>query len=203
MLRLDHLAISAESLKEGGAWVEEQFGVPLQAGGRHSHFGTHNLLLGLADGLYLEVIAIDPTAPPLPHPRWFDLDRFSGPPRVSNWIARTDDLAQACLSLPGLGQVVPLERGDLRWEISVPEDGTLPRDGGFPTAIRWQGAAHPIQRLTPQPVALERLTIRHPHALELAETLLPLLQDARVDFSEADTAGISALFKTPKGLVSL
>jgi len=40
-------------------------GVPFQPGGRHDVFGTHNALLGLADGLYIEAIAIaiDPDAP--------------------------------------------------------------------------------------------------------------------------------------------
>ena len=57
-------------------------------------FGTHNLLLGLDDGLYLEVISIDPGAPQPAFPRWFDLDRFSGVPRISNWICRTDALGK-------------------------------------------------------------------------------------------------------------
>ena len=62
-MRLDHLAVAAESLGVGRAVVEDQLGLRLQDGGRHAHFGTHNLLLGLEDGLYLEVIAVDPDAP--------------------------------------------------------------------------------------------------------------------------------------------
>jgi hypothetical protein len=60
-LRLDHLAISAGTLDEGVAAVEEALGVPLAGGGQHPHMATHNRLLGLGD-LYLEVIAADPAA---------------------------------------------------------------------------------------------------------------------------------------------
>lgn len=37
-------------------------------------FGTHNRCLGMEDGIYLEVIAVDPEAPPPSRPRWFGLD---------------------------------------------------------------------------------------------------------------------------------
>ena len=62
-----------------------------RAGGKHAHMGTHNRLLSLGD-LYLEVIAPDPEAPRPAWPRWFDLDNFDGPPRLTNWICRSDDL---------------------------------------------------------------------------------------------------------------
>ena len=77
MLELDHLAVSGETLEAGRAHVEDALGVTLQPGGQHRHFGTHNLLLGLEDGLYLEVITVDPSAPDPDYPRWFDLDRFA------------------------------------------------------------------------------------------------------------------------------
>ena len=40
-------------------------GVPMAGGGKHPLMGTHNRLIGLGD-LYLEVISIDPDAPPRP-----------------------------------------------------------------------------------------------------------------------------------------
>ncbi|MEH6774342.1 MAG: VOC family protein, partial [Cereibacter changlensis] len=103
MIRLDHLAVAAETLDEGVAAVEAALGVTLAGGGQHGHMGTHNRLLGLGD-LYLEVIAVEPAAPAPAWPRWFDLDHFPGPPRLANWVARCDDLdAEIAASPAGIG----------------------------------------------------------------------------------------------------
>ncbi|HEX6635378.1 MAG TPA: VOC family protein, partial [Usitatibacter sp.] len=71
---LDHLVVAARTLEEGAAWVEAALGVPTVAGGKHDLMGTHNRLLGLDGRRYLEVIAIDPSAPPPARARWFGLD---------------------------------------------------------------------------------------------------------------------------------
>ncbi len=63
MLCPDHIAVACESLEEGRKWVEDRLGVSPRPGGRHPVMGTRNMLLGLEDGLYPEVIAIDPDAP--------------------------------------------------------------------------------------------------------------------------------------------
>ena len=70
----DHLVLAARDLDRGGAWLEDRLGVALTAGGRHSRMGTHNRLLSLGENFYLELIAIDPQAPPPDRPRWFGLD---------------------------------------------------------------------------------------------------------------------------------
>ena len=123
---MDHIAVAATTLEEGREAVEDALGVVLQSGGQHEHYGTHNLLLGLEDGLYLEVIAIDPDAPVPTYPRWFDLDRFEGRARPHIWICRTNDLASAVSRFPEAGLPVSLERGDLRWQMAVPSTGILP-----------------------------------------------------------------------------
>ncbi|WP_306115521.1 MULTISPECIES: VOC family protein [unclassified Roseovarius] len=198
MLELDHLAISAETLEEGRAYAEAALGVRLQPGGQHPHFGTHNVLLGLEDGLYLEVIAIDPTAPKPPYPRWFDLDRFAGTPRITNWICRANNLTAAVASYPGAGRPVALERGDLRWQMAVPDTGILPYDGMFPPLIEWSGTAHPAQRLTASGCRLTRLMIRHPRAADLQSEISAELADDRIAF-EQGPCGFNAEFATPAG----
>ncbi|SLN39403.1 hypothetical protein PSA7680_01942 [Pseudoruegeria aquimaris] len=195
-LELDHIAVAAETLEEGVAWVEERLGVSMLPGGRHPVMGTHNRLLGLADGLYFEVIAVDPDAPRPPHARWFDLDRFEGPPRIANWILRTPDLAAACAAAgPGVGRPVALARGDLRWRMAVPDDGILPLGGAFPALIEWEGTAHPARRLAPSGLRLTRLEVRHPDIVNLK---LPGFSDPRVAFVEG-TAGFAASFDGPDG----
>uniref|UniRef100_UPI0039B8CB19 VOC family protein n=1 Tax=Albidovulum sp. TaxID=1872424 RepID=UPI0039B8CB19 len=82
----DHLAVSAASLDYGARVVEAALGIGLESGGKHPFMGTHNRLLSLGPGEYLEVIAIDPEAPGPERPRWFRLDTFTGPPRLTNWV---------------------------------------------------------------------------------------------------------------------
>ena len=195
-MKFDHLAVAGETLEEAVAHSEEALGVPMQRGGEHAVFGTHNFLLGLADGLYLEAIAINPAATPQRQPRWFDLDRFSGTPRISNWICSCDGLADQLQRLPeGAGEMVALTRGDLRWDMAVPQSGILPFDNCFPALIEWHGA-HPAPRLKQQGCSLRRLVISHPEA-EALEQSLPL-SDARLAFAAGDP-GFEAEFDTPAG----
>ena len=199
MLAFDHIAVSAETLADGVASVEDRLGVPLAGGGQHPHMATHNRLLGLGD-LYLEVIAADPDAPRPAWPRWFDLDRFSGPPRLPNWVARCDDLdAEVALSPPGIGVPVALSRGDFRWRMAVPGDGILPFDGAFPALIQWQGSAHPAPRLPDAGVRLIRLTLIHPQADALRDGLAGRLDDPRVVVEQGPEKAMQAEFATPHG----
>lgn len=199
-MELDHIAVSAGTLAEATAHVQSVLGVPLQQGGEHAVFHTHNTLLGLEDGLYLEAIAVNPAAPTPDRPRWFDLDRFSGSPRLTNWICRCADLDETLAALPdGFGAPVSLQRGDLRWRMAVPADGVLPFDNCAPALIEWEGDAHPAPLLTQQGARLDRLTVRHPRAADLQSMLASHLNDTRVHF-EAGAAGLDAQF-TVAGVV--
>lgn len=198
-LVLDHIAISAGSLEEGAAFVESALGVPLAGGGQHPHMATHNRLLGLGD-LYLEVIAANPSAPKPAWPRWFDLDRFQGAPRLTNWICRTDDLdAALAVSPPGTGVPVALQRGDYRWRMAVPADGILPFDNAYPALIEWQGDLHPARTLRDHGIRLEALDLFHPRAGALGTALTGLLADPRLRLYTAPHKAMRAVFSTPKG----
>lgn len=197
-MELDHLAVAAPTLEEAAAHLEAALGLPLQAGGAHPRFGTHNRLLGLEDGLYLEAIAIDPEAPAPDHPRWFDLDRLKGPPHLRTWICRVDDLDAALARNPEAGAPLDLARGDLRWRMAVPASGILPFDNRFPALIEWQGTAHPSARLTPSGARLVRLIVAHPEAAALREVLSDLV-DPRVVI-EPGAPALRAELATPHGL---
>ena len=198
-MRLDHLAVSAATLDQGLAHVEAALGVSLAPGGQHPHMGTHNRLLGLGD-VYLEVIAADPSAQSPAWPRWFDLDRFSGTPRLTNWIAACEDLdAEVARGPKGVGVPVALARGDLRWRMAVPPTGRLPFDDAFPALIQWEGAVHPVQRLPDAGVRLIRLEIAHPNAAALRKALAGRLDDARVVIVPGAEKAMQASFATPGG----
>ena len=149
----DHLIVAADTLEDGVAWCEATLGVTPGPGGQHALMSTHNRLLNLSSPAfarcYLEIIAIDPGAPPPGRARWFGLDaRPPGPPRLWHWVARSADLAhdRQALIAQGLepGKAVAASRGDLRWQILLRDDGqVLP---GRPTLIRWEGP-HPADRL--------------------------------------------------------
>lgn len=197
MWELDHLAVSAETLEEGVAHVEAALGVALAGGGKHAYMSTHNRVLGLGPSDYLEVIAIDPDAPAVAHPRWFRLDEFSGRPRLTNWICRTGDLEAALASAPaGAGRAVALQRGDFRWRMGVPSDGRLPFDDCFPALIEWQGGLKPQDRLAEAGCRLSRLEVAHPDVAALRACVR--LTDTRVSFVEGARA-IRATFSTPHG----
>ncbi len=199
VLRLDHLAIAAGTLEDGVAWAEERLGVRFLAGGKHARFGTHNRLLGLADGLYLEVIAADPDAT-CDGARWFGLDAFAGPPRLVNWICEATDFD--AFMLHGMRKVA-MERGDLRWDMGVPLDGSLPLDGGFPTVLHWHTDTPPGRSLAPSGCALRTLTIAHPQANDIENDLSGHLSDPRVRFDVATIPRLGAEFETPRGVVKL
>lgn len=200
MLRLDHVAVSAATLEEGVEAVEAALGVKLAGGGKHPHMATHNRLLGLGD-LYLEVIAVDPTSPGPIWPRWFDLDHFAGPPRLTNWVAACSDITGALGACPkGSGTPVSLQRGDYHWQMAVPDDGKLPFEGAFPALIQWQGPMHPAAGLAESHLRLTRLEIAHPEARALAEALMPLISDARLAVTQGPVKAMRASFSTPAGL---
>ena len=199
MLRLDHLAISAQSLHDGVEAVEAALGVKLAGGGQHPHMSTHNRLLGLGD-VYLEVIAADPSVLPPTWPRWFDLDNFSGPPRLTNWVAGCENINAALAASPaGTGRPVDLQRGDYRWKMAVPANGKLPFDGAFPALIQWEGTLHPAQRLPESLVRLTRLEIAHPDAAGLQDALARLFFDPRVVITSGPAKALRATFDTPHG----
>lgn len=196
-LTLDHIAVSALTLDEGVAAVEAALGVPLAPGGQHPHMATHNRLLSLGD-LYLEVIAIDRAAPAPAWARWFDLDHFAGPPALTNWVARCDDLAADLAQSPeGSGLPVALSRGQYAWTMAVPVNGKLPFDGAYPALIQWQPPHHPAQALPKSDLRLTVLEIAHPQATALKAALH--LHDPRVQITQGAHKAMRATFATPHG----
>ncbi|MFL6579559.1 MAG: VOC family protein [Burkholderiales bacterium] len=168
MLRshIDHLVITAPSLDTGVEYVRDALGVSPQAGGQHIRMGTHNCLLKLGDALFLEVISIDPAAPPPARPRWFQLDEEESvkAPRLATWVVRTTDISAAIVASPVVsGYAMPMTRDDLSWTISIPRNGSLPLQGVAPTMIQWQGP-HPASRLQESGCSLVRLEGFHARA---------------------------------------
>lgn len=214
MTEVDHLVIAADTLAQGVAWCEEELGVTPGPGGKHPLMGTHNRLLRLGGDFanaYLEIIAIDPDAPPPGRARWFGLDRpalqaaVRERPRLVHLVART---AQAEMLRWGLinrgidpGRPLAAERqtpeGLLQWRIVVRDDGENACEGLLPTLIEWNGR-HPTEAMPVSEITLSDMTLAGlpPAAIEL----LRLRGVATPAAGEAEP-GLRVGLDTPRGRV--
>ncbi|MBU9606540.1 VOC family protein [Burkholderia multivorans] len=220
-LTLDHLVIAARTLDEGVRHVADALGIAPAGGGRHPLMRTHNALFGLWGGPYLEVIAIDPDARDdaaggaPPRARLFALDdpamqaRVAQGPFLAHWVARVERPRQLALwqsQYPDrIPPVVAMQRGDLTWGLTVPDDGAFPAwqqagDGLVPSLIQWDGPRHPADSLPHGGVALTALKGRHPRADLIAEQLDWLGAAHLLDLEMTDgPPALVAEFDTPHG----
>jgi len=171
-LELDHLVVGAATLQAGVAWCEATLGVVPAAGGTHPLMGTHNRVLRIDSPrfarAYLEIIAIDPEAPPPGRTRWFDLDdpalqqHLRAGPALIHWVARVPDLDLACAAWRAIGlergAALQASRGALRWRIAVRPDGARLARGQLPTLIEW-GESHPCDTLPASGITLQALAL--------------------------------------------
>ncbi len=56
---IDHVVIACPDADAAATQLESSLGIACMAGGRHEGFGTRNRIAWLADGSYLELIAVD------------------------------------------------------------------------------------------------------------------------------------------------
>ncbi len=176
LLRLDHLVVSARTLDEGTQYIADTLGVAPAGGGAHPLMRTHNRLLNLWGGVYLEVIAVDPNASSSTgasnrtsngtadgahgtrRARLFALDdpvthaRLEKGPYLSHWVARVERpkrLTTWQTQYPQrIAPIVPMTRGDFTWGLSVADDGAFPA---------WQGAGDGVL-----PSLIQWDSVRHP-----------------------------------------
>lgn len=206
---LDHLVVVAPTLEAGDHFVSQRLGVSLQPGGCHPLMGTHNKLLRLGPDCYLEVIAVNPAAPPVQRPRWFDLDRLahSSPARLAHWVAKADTLTTLDPLLAELvGQAQPMSRGELCWDITILADGRLPLEGAAPSLIQWGQPVHPATMLEDKGCLLQNLDIFHPAPERIYHLLDAMNFFGPVRLHRCDSVEASRLvscIQTPSGLISL
>lgn len=195
---LDHLVIAATDLDEGARWVEERVGMPLEAGGRHVTFGTHNRLLSLGPDCYLEVISVDPAAPRPDRPRWFELDspamreRLGAGPALVHWVVRVD-------SVDEIADPLELSRGDNRWVIGVPADGRMTLGGLAPSRILWRSPP-PSTTLPDKAIHLESLVVSSEEPAQLSALVADVDGPVKV---QRGASGLVATLTTPAGTVTL
>jgi hypothetical protein len=203
---IDHLVYAVPDLEDGVNEVERLLGVRAAPGGKHTGRGTHNALLSLGLGVYLEIIGPDPDQPDPDQPRAFGIDTLHEP-RLVTWPVRVHDIevrAEASRNAgydPGI--VLPMsrtqpDRTTLRWKLTWREH--MPGDGLIPFLIQWETADHP-SRTSPAGCSLLDLEAEHPHL----EAIQPMLDALGVDLqvSEGGRPALLATIECARGTVVL
>ncbi|WP_118183832.1 VOC family protein [Paraburkholderia phosphatilytica] len=223
-LSIDHLVVTARTLDEGTQYVADTLGVAPAGGGAHPLMRTHNRLLNLWGGVYLEVLAIDPAAAQtsaVERPRLFALDdrathaRLESGPFLSHWVARVErprDLVRWQQQYPDrIPTVLPMTRSDFRWNLTVRDDGAFPAwqhagDGLLPSLIQWNTQHHPSAVLPESGIALKSLQGFHPDAATLRAQLDWLGAGHLIAIAGSEdghAASLVAQFETPDGIRTL
>ena len=197
---LDHIVYAVPDLSGAVDDLEHRLGVRAVPGGQHRGRGTHNALLSLDDGRYLEIIAPDPSQPDTDAPRPFGVDS-SGPPRVAGWAWRVDgiDSAVADARRDGFdpGDPVAMHRlttdgAELHWRLTLNAASGSP----VPFLIDWGDTPHP-SRSAPGGVRLVSLRIEHPDPDSVAAALAAL--GAATEVVAAPEFAIVATLDCPAG----
>jgi TusA-related sulfurtransferase len=191
--------------------------VQIPKGGEHPLMGTHNHLMQVGEGVFLEVIAINPTAPAPDRPRWYGLDnpfvraQLARGPKLLTWVVNTSDMTSSINTAQtktgvSFGEAISVQRGNLNWQFGIPDDGRLLAGGLLPYLIEWQTDHHPAADMPDLGCKLVRLTLYHSYTAWLTNILDVLGARHLVTVQPIDAvraAFVEAKFETPQGVVSL
>ena len=215
---IDHLVYGVPELTAGVARLADLLGVAAAPGGSHEGRGSHNALLSLGGGAYLEIIAPDPAQPPPRRPRPFGLDALTEPRlvtfavhaertggaepavaegRLQRWRAH----AAAQGYDPGPVTAGSRRRTDgslLLWHLCQQHE--LPFGGSVPFLIDWGEADSPSASI-PRGCRLIDLEVCSPQPEPVGSALQALGVGVRVRHGERP--GLRATLATPRGTVEL
>ncbi|MCP4491315.1 MAG: VOC family protein [Gammaproteobacteria bacterium] len=213
MNKLDHIVVAADSLGRGVEYIRGELGIDIPKGGFHQTMGTHNHLMQLGNGAYLELIAINPDAAIPAHPRWFALDErlmresLQQKPRLITWVMNTTDIQTVKQSAGfDIGQPTELERNNLRWQIALTDDGRLLGNGMLPYVIQWHSQPHPSRAMADLDCRLKSIEIYHNRLEWLESNLRSIGAEHLVEIkqiADSESPYLSAAIETPGGVKTL
>ncbi|HFA48835.1 MAG TPA: VOC family protein [Bacteroidetes bacterium] len=203
---VDHIVYAVPNLEEAISDIEKKLGVAPEPGGRHKSLGTHNALVNLGNGCYLELIAADPDNTTFSGEHWMGIDLITQP-TITRWAVKTNDLDRDIHYLrevdPRLGNI----KGGTRkkpdgtkfiWKASMPLPA--PKVEILPFIIDWKGREHPTKSL-PDACKLIELRATHPTPYFMETAIHAMNVDIKLGV--ADEASITAVIESPNGVVEL
>ncbi|MEL6127860.1 MAG: VOC family protein, partial [Pseudomonadota bacterium] len=174
MLSLDHLTIIAPTLREGVEHVRDCLGIDVPFGTRHLYMGTHNHRLQLGDGVYLEIVALDPDGVDPGRARWFGVDDaeqvrsdWEQNRRLRGWVAATTSIDGSVRQRSEFGDAVELPFDRPEFAFSIPADGSLPMGGVLPSLIDHRGDPTQMSGIPDAGARLMSFSLEHPHPEEI------------------------------------
>lgn len=175
---IDHIVLAATSLDKAKSQWHARTGLRAVNGGRHPGVGTQNALCGLAEGTYVELLAVDPTQPDHRQPNLpAELSPF-------HWAVAVDDLTalEEILDRRGVSHTGAINMSretttgeTLRWRLLFALRDSA--GGGMPFFIDWLNSEHPSANLGSH-ATLAEITVCAPND-SAALWLLPKLGLAR------------------------
>jgi hypothetical protein len=211
---IDHFMFAAPDLAVTTADIEERTGVRPTPGGRHAGQGTHNMLLSLGTGRYLELIAPDPSQDQIGN-FGARLAKLAAPTMLMFGI-RTGDIeaTYAHASALGLSALAPNGKpniGPVIMNRALPAGGVLTWrllllgadafELGVPFYIQWEEGPHPSES-SAAGCTLKKFWVEHPNASALGKLYSALSIDVDVvPCSGAPRLNLS--INTPKGEVTI
>jgi hypothetical protein len=199
--QVDHILLGINDLDRGIAAFEALTGVRPVYGGKHPG-GTHNALVSLGDGLYLEILALQPNTKPSGPFAGLDTLRTLTP--IGWAVSATDvgdirkrmDAAGMPLSEPSAGSRVTPAGATLSWQsLDLKE-----RIEQAPFFIVWgPKSPHPSTTATGG-CRLQRWRVAGPNHKSLEQLRRTL--DLAVEIKEAAATALHLSLACPKGSVS-
>ena len=117
-------------------------------------------------------------------------------------MVATDDLDGIVANSPvDLGEILHLSRGDLRWRLTVPKDGSLLEGGLFPAFIEWSPGPHPSSAMQDLGLRLQSVHIRHPDPITMKAKFQAFNIDHLVEFTQSSEPALAFSVATPDGQV--
>ena len=169
MHSLDHIVIGSFTLDEGTKFVENILQAKLSDIGYHKDMGTHNRVIRISEGVYLEVIAIDPKTSKLNNRKWFNLDnsklqsKLKKSPQIIGYVIENNDINITKYYDPFFKS----SRDIYKWKFAMPTfnnnilDSEIIVSGMIPSLITWK-SEKPIYQMKNNQFELISFEIRLP-----------------------------------------